>query len=94
MAFEWDEAKRAANLDKHGIDFEFAKQIFDGPTLEAEDTRRLYDEPRFGAFGHAGEEILFVIYTWRGARRRLISARKAGRYERATYTAKLTGNDG
>lgn len=32
MPFEWDERKREVNLAKHGVDFELAKLIFDGPT--------------------------------------------------------------
>ncbi|GEP54652.1 hypothetical protein RSO01_18180 [Reyranella soli] len=35
--FEWDERKWAANLAKHGVDFELAKLIFEGPTLEGPD---------------------------------------------------------
>jgi uncharacterized protein len=42
--------KRAANLARHGVDFELAKLIFEGPTLEGPDDRRNYGERRFGAF--------------------------------------------
>jgi uncharacterized DUF497 family protein len=95
MLFEWDEQKRAANLAKHGVDLELAKLIFDGPTLEGPDDRRDYDEPRIGAYGMAEGVVLFVIYTWRGSKRRLISARKAGTNEREAYTARIaaTGDD-
>jgi hypothetical protein len=37
MAFEWDAAKNAANIAKHGIDFDDAIRIFDGPVLEKAD---------------------------------------------------------
>jgi len=94
MSFEWDEVKRGANIQKHGVDFVLATKIFDGPTVEALDTRRNYGEPRIGAYGIAGETVLFVIYTWRGNRRRLISARKAGTYERDLYNAQTSGSDG
>jgi len=76
--FEWDEEKRAVNLVKHGVDFKRAKAIFDGITLEAPDERCDYGEIRFGAYGEAEGEVLFVVYTWRGRIRRIISARKAG----------------
>jgi uncharacterized DUF497 family protein len=94
MSFEWDEAKREANIQKHGVDFVLAKAIFDGPTVETQDSRRDYGEPRIGAYGVAGETVLFVIYTWRANRRRLISARKAGTYERDLYHAQTSGSDG
>ena len=96
MLFEWDEQKRAANLAKHGVDFEAAKLIFDGVTLEFPDNRRDYGEPRIGAFGVVQGEVLFVVYTPRGDSRRLISARKAGTYERQIYYTRVAsgGADG
>jgi uncharacterized DUF497 family protein len=48
MFYEWDEAKREANIQKHGVDSVLAAKIFDGPTVEATDTRRDYGEPRIG----------------------------------------------
>lgn len=83
--FEWEERKRKANLTKHDVDFETASHMFDGPVIEIPDTRRNYGEPRVGVYGEVSGEVLFVIYTWRGARRRLISARKAGRDEAKLY---------
>ncbi len=41
----WDEAKRRANLKKHGIDFEGCESIFDGPVVVLEDARDFYGEP-------------------------------------------------
>ena len=49
--FTWDEAKRRANLRKHGIDFVDAGRIFRGFTLTAEDTREAYGERRFLTLG-------------------------------------------
>jgi len=90
MPFEWDDQKRVANLEKHGIDFKFARLIFDGPTLEGPDNRHDYGERRIGAYGVANGEALFVIYTWRGDSRRLSSARKAGTHEREAYLSRIT----
>lgn len=87
--FEWDERKRKANSTKHAVDFETAKRVFDGPVIEIPDTRRDYGERRIGAYGDVSGEVLFVIYTWRGKRRRLISARKAGRDETKLYRAAI-----
>jgi len=47
--------------------------------------QREYGEERIGALGRLEEEILFVVYTWRGERRRIISARRARRDERKRY---------
>jgi uncharacterized protein len=85
MPFEWDSAKNIANLAKHGVDFDDAIRIFDGPVLEQIDTRREYGEERIAAVGMTNEVELFVVYTWRGPNRRIISARKANRHEREAY---------
>ena len=85
MDFEWDEKKRHLNRLKHGVDLAWARAIFHGPTVENRDSRRDYGEARIGAFGEVDGEVLFVVYTWRGAKRRLISAGKARQDERARY---------
>jgi len=64
-------------------------RMFEGPTLEAPDERRDYGEARIGAFGTVDGEVFFVIYTPRGANRRVISARKAGSNERTLYHAAI-----
>ncbi len=85
MAFECDAAKNAANIAKHGIDFEDAIRIFDGPVLEKADDRRNYGEVRIIAFGVVDDRELAVVYTMRGERRRIISARRAHSSERKAY---------
>lgn len=82
---EWDELKRLANLAKHGIDFVGASRIFDGFVIEAQDDRKHYGERRMKAYGVSRGEVLCVIYTLRGRRRRIISARRANRHERENY---------
>lgn len=83
--FEWDEEKSAANWRQRGFDFAYAALIFEGPTLERDDLRFAYRERRIQAIGKVDENILFVVYTWRGAVRRIISARLANRRERDAY---------
>jgi uncharacterized DUF497 family protein len=85
MALEWDAAKNAANIGKHGISFEDAKHIFDGPVLEKIDRRRDYGEERIAAVGVTMGLELYVVYTIRGGNRRIISARRANRHERESY---------
>lgn len=81
--FEWDEAKAVSNLDKHGIDFEDAIGIFEGPILVARFDRD--GEERWKAMGMVEGVELAVIYTWRAGRRRIISARRAKKSERRAY---------
>jgi uncharacterized protein len=83
--FEWDEAKSQANLGRRGFDFEFATRVFDGDVLEHDDTRREYGERRVVSIGEIDGEIFSIVYTWRGASRRIISARHANRKERNGY---------
>jgi hypothetical protein len=87
MAYEWDEKKNEANRNKHGIDFSEATLIFNAPVLEKIDNRRDYGEERWVALGATGNDILFVAFTWRRGKRRIISARRARRDERKAYRA-------
>lgn len=81
--FEWDDAKNALNIEKHGIDFEDAVGIWEGPVLVGSSPRG--GEDRWIAVGMmAGIEIA-VVYTERGTVRRLISARRARTNERRAY---------
>ncbi len=61
MAFEWNAGKNRANWIKHGIDFETARQIFDGPVLTRSDRRRDYGEDRHVSIGQAGQ----AVWWWR-----------------------------
>ncbi|MEC9346262.1 MAG: BrnT family toxin [Pseudomonadota bacterium] len=80
--FEWDEAKNAANLVKHGISFEEAATIFEGPVLTDIDNGP-YDEIREKSFGMIGGIVVAcVVHTDRNGRTRIISARKATKSER------------
>ena len=63
--FAWDEAKRRANLKKHGIDFRDAEKIFRGFTLTAEDTREAYGERRFLILGLLQDQVVSVTHTER-----------------------------
>jgi uncharacterized protein len=85
MVFEWDSAKNEANIAKHGIDFEDAIGIFEGPVLERPDERRDYGESRFIAFGILDDREIAVVYTIRATRHRIISARRASKNERKEY---------
>jgi len=88
---DWDSQKRESNLAKHGIDFADLHELFEDPNLvEKVDSRRNYGETRIQVVGQARGRVLFVVYTWRGSARRMISARKATREERRDYEEKST----
>ncbi|CCI27987.1 BrnT family toxin [Microcystis aeruginosa] len=85
MEIEWDNNKAAANLLKHKIDFEDAKNIFlDSNCLERED-KRDYNETRIQVIGIVNQVVLLVVYTKRNGRYRIISARRANKNERRQY---------
>jgi uncharacterized DUF497 family protein len=87
--FEWDEAKNLVNQRKHGISFEEASTIFDGPVLMAEDDGP-YSEVRERSFGLIGGAVVAcVVHTDRDGVTRIISARKATPNERKHFHAYL-----
>jgi len=84
--FDWDPNKAARNLEKHGISFVVAANVFDDPdVLITPDDRFNYGEVRKKATGRVGVSMLTVIYTEREGLTRLISARKARKDEREKY---------
>jgi uncharacterized protein len=86
---EWSERKGRQNLSEHGVDFAEASLIFEGDVLEAVDHRAEHGEVRSRALGRVGDDHFMVAYTWRGGRRRLISARRVGQDGRRRYEAIL-----
>lgn len=87
LEFEWHAAKAEANLQAHGVSFELAKTVFKDPfAIELLDDREDYGEERFVIIGMAeGQILLFVAYTEREERIRVISARRATQYEQDDY---------
>ncbi len=84
--FEWDESKNAVNQKKHGISFAVVVDLFVAGKYVVIPSDR-YDEERFKAVGIYAGEILTVVFTYRNATIRLISARRASREERKEYSA-------
>jgi hypothetical protein len=84
MEFEWDEQKARLNLQKHHLDFRDAALVFfDSNRLDDEDYSSA--EERYRTIGLVHGRVIFVVYTWREERIRIISARKATKYERQKY---------
>jgi uncharacterized protein len=89
MQFEWDEKKRNANLAKHGIDFADLEPLFGGLTITVLDGRYDYDEFRFITLGILNGIVMTVAHTETDEVIRIISARKATRYEEESYFEKI-----
>ncbi len=89
VEFEWDDNKRDSNFRKHGVDFADAVRIFNGLVVEWLDEREDYGEARYITLGDLdGQVILCVVYAVRGISGdviRMISARKATKYENKIY---------
>jgi uncharacterized DUF497 family protein len=85
MKFEWNKSKRISNLRKHGIDFVDLPPVFDGSILTVEDERFDYGEERFVTFGLLQGRVVAVVHTESEDYIRIISARKATKYEQKTY---------
>jgi uncharacterized DUF497 family protein len=84
--YEWDEAKREANLIKHGFDFDDADIVFENPNkLTFEVEVRGEDRWLDIALVEVKGIVLALVYTVRGYNIRIISFRKASRKERRAY---------
>jgi uncharacterized protein len=89
MTFERDEEKRLSNLAKHGIDFMDAPEMFAGPMLLSEDTRKDYGEPRFIGFGYIRGRLIAAAFSRRGEAIRIISLRKANQREQKRFETQI-----
>jgi hypothetical protein len=87
--FEWDDTKRKLNIKKHGIDFINASMIFDSYTLTIKDDRYDYGEERFVTFGILEGRVVVVVHTENEDSIRIISIRKATKYEEKKYFSQI-----
>jgi uncharacterized protein len=84
--FEWDDAKATRNLAEHGVSFDVARLAFnDVFGILREDRRENYGEDRYSLLGMIGDRLVFVAYTLRNGRTRILSARLAEPFERRLY---------
>ncbi len=83
MRVTFDPGKRAKTLAERGLDFEDAAHVFRGTTVEIEDTRKNYGEPRIICYGLLSGRLVVIGYTPRGATRHVFSMRKANDREKA-----------
>jgi uncharacterized protein len=87
MEFEVDPAKAARNLKKHKVSFEEAASVFGDPMAYTfGDPDHSVGEDRWLMFGISKiGRLLVVVYTHRGRKYRIISARLATKRERKIY---------
>jgi uncharacterized DUF497 family protein len=83
MRITFDSAKRARALAERGLDFADAEIVFEGVTLEMEDTRKEYGEERIICYGLLAGRMVVIGYTPRGADRHVFSMRKANEREQS-----------
>ena len=85
VEFEWDANKAASNLEKHGVTFQEAAEVFFDPFYQSGDAS-VSDEQRDFMMGYSlSQRLLIVVYTERGEKTRIVSARLATRAERKLY---------
>ena len=85
--FEWDDQKATSNLLKHGVSFDEAVSVFgDTQALTFSDTDHSELEDRSRTYGISNKSrLLVVVHTERRNSIRIISTRKATRYEKSIY---------
>jgi len=90
MEFEWDREKSLRNLDKHGIDFEKAKGLWND--VERVEIKTAYPlEDRYVLIGKLDNQLWSAIYAIRGRAIRLISVRRSRKREVRLYEQEKTG---
>jgi hypothetical protein len=85
MQYEWDETKRQANIQKHGIDFIGIEKVFAGQTITILDDRIDYGELRFVTVGLLQDHVVVIAHTEADEVIRIISVRKATKNEEINY---------
>jgi len=89
VKFEWDEAKNRINIRKRGIDFDDVSEAFNGPMIVNPDDREDYSEDRWIGTGFLRNVPVIIVFTERNDTVRIISARKADKYERKRFEKEI-----
>jgi len=84
MQYEYDPHKSEANREKHGLDFEEAKALWDDPYAIIVDARS-ETEPRFYVIGRIVDTFWTAVITYRGEAIRIISVRRSRKNEVLAY---------
>jgi len=89
MKIEFDLTKRQQTLEARGLDMARVNEVFSGVTLTVEDDRKDYGETRYITIGRLEGRMIVMVWTTRGAARRIISMRKANDREQEIYGPRL-----
>ncbi len=85
IEFEWNADKAESNIDKHGVAFREATEVFFDPFYQTGDAS-VGDEDREFIIGYSlSERLMLVVYVERSERTRIISARRATPHEKMLY---------
>ena len=84
MLFEFDSKKSASNKQKHGLDFQEAKALWDDPDF-IEIPVQTIDEPRYLVIGKIEGKHWSGIITYRSDKVRIISVRRSRKEEVEIY---------
>jgi uncharacterized DUF497 family protein len=85
----YDRPKREETLRQRGLDFKDAAEVFRGPTLTLLDLREDYGEDRYQTYGYLRGRMVTVVWTPRGAARRVMSMRKCNAREQRRIGQRL-----
>ena len=86
MRYSYDPAKKAANLKKHGLDFDDARIVIEGGrTVTFQDDRFDYDEIRYLTLGMLNDLVVIIATSETEKTIRIISMRKADKNEQKIY---------
>ena len=89
MRFTWHESKRRLTVQRRGLDFASAQQVFAGPTYTFEDDRKDYGEQRWVTIGLLNMVVVVIVHTETEDEIRIISMRKADKDEQFLFFSNL-----
>ncbi len=87
VGFDWDDGNKQKNWEKHQVDFRECEEVFfNQPLLIKEDSKHSSQEKRFYVLGRSDiGRTLFLVFTLRNNKIRVISARDQSKKERKIY---------
>lgn len=93
ITFDWDKGNKDKNFKKHGISNEEAEEVFSNEPVTYEDQKHSKIEKRFNCLGEtdSGKKI-FISFTVRGNKTRLISIRLMSKKEKQKYAKSIQKN--
>ena len=89
VRFTWHEPKRQITLQKRGLDFAHAEQVFAGPTFTFEDEREDYGERRWVTLGVLQGKVVMIVHTENEDEIRVIYMREANKDEQFLFFSNL-----